>query len=219
MRDLRQRTATRSGRQPDDAASGAPSRSREWLIAAPTYRCPRAAAEADDDRISRALNRLESACAITAGVRARRTTRPSTTLTDGLRCRTDELGGTIETDLPVALGGDGAAPTPERAPASRTRQLPGDGLPAARGPSRRRLLLPIRVVVETDSAIAGMLDRDAVEPAGFMQIRYLVEIASDAPREQVGAIVDEADRLSPVLDVVSGANRPIRSLTITDGAG
>jgi len=170
-----------------------------------------------DVRISRALSRLESACASRPGF-GHACNASVTTLTGALRCRTDELGGTIETDLPAALGGDGAGPTPSmllRAALGSCLAM-GYRLRAAR---HGVVFRSIRVVVETDSAIAGMLDRDAVEPAGFIQTRYLVEISSDAPREQVAAIVDEADRLSPVLDVVRGVNRPIRTLTITDGVG
>jgi uncharacterized OsmC-like protein len=72
----------------------------------------------------------------------------------------------------------------------------------------------IRVIVETDSAIAGMLVTDANDPAGFTQIRVDVEIVSDAPRETVAAIIDESDRLSPVLDTVSRVNLVTRSLSI-----
>ena len=60
---------------------------------------------------------------------------------------------------------------------------------------------------------------DVAEPAGFTRIRYHVEIAADAPPEDIVALVDEADRLSPMLDAVSRANHPVRSLSIVEGPG
>lgn len=171
-------------------------------------------AEQDNDRIRRALVRMETACASRPGFG--QTHHSSvTTLTDGLHCRTQESGATMDTDLPTALGGTGAAPTPS----AMLRTALGSCLAMGyrlRSARHGVAFSTIRVIVETDSAIAGMLDPDAVEPAGFMCLRYLVEITSDASLEQVQAIVDEADRLSPVLDVVSRAHRAVRSLTVTE---
>jgi uncharacterized OsmC-like protein len=142
----------------------------------------------------------------------------ATTLVDGLRCRIEECGYTLEADLPAALGGTGTAPTPSalvRAAIGSCLAM-GYRLRAARHGVDVR---SIRVIVETDSVIAGMLSTEGTDAAGFGGIRYHVEITSDAPHEQVRAIVDEADRLSPVLDVVSRASRPIRSLAIVGRDG
>jgi hypothetical protein len=75
----------------------------------------------------------------------------------------------------------------------------------------------IRVEVETDSAIAGMLDPMSDAPPGFIELRYRVEIDSPAPAADIERLIDEGDRLSPVLDVVARANRVHRSLSITGG--
>ena len=166
----------------------------------------------DPARIREALVRLESAVASRPGF-GRATQSCATTLVDGLRCRSEECGHTVDADLPAALGGTGTAPTPStlvRAAIGSCLAM-GYRLRAAR---RGVDVRSIRVTVETDSVLAGMLDTDGTDAAGFAGIRYHVEITSDARYEQVLAIVDEADRLSPVLDVVGRANRPVRSLVI-----
>ena len=63
----------------------------------------------------------------------------------------------------------------------------------------------------TDVSIVDVSDRLAITDAFVL---------ASAPNErQVQAIVDEADRLSPVLDVVSRAHRAVRSLTVTERDG
>ena len=173
--------------------------------------------EGDCARIHDALVRLESALASRPGF-GHASQSCTTTLVEGLRCRSEECGGALETDLPACLGGTGTAPTPSmlvRAALGSCLAM-GYRLRAAR---RGLDVRSIRVVVETDSAIAGMLDTDEGEPAGFTNLRYHVEITSDMPPERVLAIVDEADRLSPILDVVSRLSRPVRSVSIIEGAG
>lgn len=171
----------------------------------------------DDDasRINGALVRLESAVASRPGF-GHATESSETTLVDGVRCRSEEHGFAVDCDLPAGLGGTGTGPSPSvlmRAALGSCLAM-GYLLRAAR---RGVAVQSIRVVVETDSAVAGMLSIDATEPAGFLAVRYHVEIGSDAPREDVVALVDEADRLSPMLDAVSRANHPVRSLSIVEG--
>lgn len=156
------------------------------------------------DHIAQQLERLEEALAQRPGF-GRSTATSTTTLVDGLRCVTHEGEHVIETDLVAALGGGDAGPSPSallRA-AIGTCLAMGYRLRAAR---RRVPIDSIRVVVETDSAVAGMLDLDAGVPPGFLGIRYRVEIDSSAAADEIERVVAEADRLSPVLDVVRRAN-------------
>jgi uncharacterized OsmC-like protein len=171
-----------------------------------------AADDCQGARIRVGLARLESAVAGRPGF-GRSSQSSTTTLVDGLRCRTEEHDWTVDTDLPAALGGDSTAPTPS----VLLRAALGSCLAMSyrlRAARHGVQFDSIRVVVETDSAIAGMLATDAVDPAGFAQIRARVEIVSDAPPETVVAIVDEADRLSPVLDTLSRVNVATRSLSV-----
>ena len=75
-------------------------------------------------------------------------------------------------------------------------------------------LTSVRVTVETDSELRGMLQCDAAAPPGFTEIRYRVEIESPARPSEVERIVDLADRLSPVLDTLTRTNQARRTLSI-----
>ena len=144
------------------------------------------------------------------------TSHSVTTLTDGLRCTSEEGSWRIEADLSDRLGGDGSAPTPSGAPArpalgscmAMTYRLRAPPSTASRSTS-------IRVTVETESAIAGMLLPDSNEPAGFRAVRFHVEVESPVPAAVVMRILDEGDRLSPVLDVFTTGVAVQRSVSIT----
>jgi len=141
------------------------------------------------------------------------TSHSVTTLTDRLRCTTEEGSWRIDADLSDRLGGNASAPTPSvllRA-ALGTCVAMGYQLRAAK---HGVTLTSIRVTVETDSAIAGMLLVDSHEPAGFRAVRYHVDVESPAPAADVMRVLDEGDRLSPVLDVFATAATVERSVSI-----
>ena len=75
-------------------------------------------------------------------------------------------------------------------------------------------LTSIRVLVETDSEIAGMLLCDTASPPGYTGIRYHVEIESRAADADVLRIIDEGDALSPLLDVFARVNAVQRTTSI-----
>jgi uncharacterized OsmC-like protein len=134
-----------------------------------------------------------------------------TTVVDGLRCETEEGPWRIETDLPPALGGDGSAPTPS----ALARAALGSCvammyvLRAARHGVR---LTSVTVEVEADSEIAGMLACGTPSPPGFREIRCHVDVESPADEASVRRILDEADSLSPMLDLF-GRENPVRRTT------
>lgn len=172
---------------------------------------------ADDLRIAAALTRLEAAVVRKPGF-GQATSTATVALVDGLHCCCTEGDWSIEADLPVGLGGSGAAPTPSvllRAALGSCLAM-GYRLRAAR---RAVPLRSIRVTVESDSAIDGMLRTSSAAPPGFTALRYHVELDTDAPFDDVVALVDEADRLSPILDALGRANTLHRSLAVVDGAG
>ena len=68
-------------------------------------------------------------------------------------------------------------------------------------------LTPVRVSVEADSELAGMLLCDAAAPPGYTEVRYHVEVESPDDPARVRAILDEGDRLSPLLDVFVASSR------------
>ena len=75
-------------------------------------------------------------------------------------------------------------------------------------------LTSCRVSVEADSELAGMLFEEASAPPGYTEVRYHVEIESPDDPERVMAILDEGDRLSPLLDVFARVNTMRRTTDI-----
>ncbi len=162
--------------------------------------------------IATALDRLESALGRRADF-GHSTNRSVTTLSAGLHCTTEEGQWAIDADLPQSLGGTGAAPTPGvlvRAALGSCLAM-GYRLRAAKHGIE---LHSIRVTVDADSEVAGMLLCDTDAPPGYTELRYHVEIDSPAAPADVMRIIDEGDRLSPMLDVVARATTMRRTTSI-----
>jgi uncharacterized OsmC-like protein len=140
-----------------------------------------------------------------------------TTLVDGLHCETEVGGWTIESDLGPAFGGEGAAPTPSILLSSALGACLAMGY-QLRAAEDGIELTSVRVTVETDSELCGMLRCDAAVPPGFTAIRYRVDLESPARASDIERIVDRADRLSPVLDALTRVNRVQRTVAINERA-
>jgi len=185
-------------------------------MACDTHEPEPAPGSAGDARVAAAVTRLEAAVERRPGF-GRATSTASITLIEGLRCCSEEGDWSIESDLSAGLGGSGSAPTPGvllRAALGSCLAM-GYRLRAAR---RGIPVRSIRVTVESDSDVDGMLRTTSTAPPGFTAIRCHVELDTDAPVADIEAMVDEADRLSPILDAVGRANQVHRSLSIVDGA-
>lgn len=164
------------------------------------------------DAIATAVERLEQAVMRRPGFGVT-THHAVTTSLDGLRCATREGAWTTLTDLPGALGGGGSAPTP----GALVRAALGSCMAMSyrlRAARHAVELRAVRVTVEADAAIAGMLLGDADAPPGFSEVRYHVEVESDAPPDVVRRVLDEGDRLSPLLDVLTRATAVRRTTSI-----
>jgi uncharacterized OsmC-like protein len=138
-----------------------------------------------------------------------------TTLVDPVRCTTDDGAWCVDTDLPEGLGGSSSAPTP----IALVRAALGSCMAMSYRLRAARHGVPvrsIRVTVETEGALAGMLDATSVEPPGFRSIRYHVDIESPAPHADVMRIIDEGDALSPVLDVLTTAMAVHRTVAVAN---
>ena len=165
-------------------------------------------------RISAALHRLSGTLARRADF-GRHTGSSVTTLVEGLRCETEASGWTIASDLRPAMGGEGSAPTPTVLLSSALGACLAIGY-QLRAAERGVDLSSVRVTVETDSELRGMMRCDPEVPPGFTEVRYHVELESRAPTSDVARIVDLADRLSPVLDALTRANRVRRTVSINE---
>jgi uncharacterized OsmC-like protein len=166
--------------------------------------------------IATAIDRLESVLDRRADF-GHSTSQSVTTLVDGLRCSTEEGSWTLESDLGETLGGTGSAPSP----GVLVRAALGSCLVMMyqlRAAKHGVELTSIRVLVETDSEIAGMLLRETASPPGYSEIRYQVDVESPAPRADVLRVIDEGDRLSPLLDVFMRTNSLQRTISIRPAA-
>jgi uncharacterized OsmC-like protein len=162
--------------------------------------------------IANAIDRLESVLGRKADF-GHSTNRSVTTIDQGLRCSTEEGSWILDSDLPQSLGGTGSAPSPGvllRAALGSCLAM-GYRLRAAKHGVE---LTSIRVLVEADSEIAGMLLCDTPSPAGYTEIRYHVDVESPAPQADVLRVLDEGDDLSPLLDVFTRSNAMQRTTSI-----
>jgi uncharacterized OsmC-like protein len=162
--------------------------------------------------IAPALARLHEAVTKRPGF-GHSTSTSVSTLVGRLRCSTTERSEHIESDLAPALGGDNAAPSPS----ALVRAALGACLAMGYRLRAAELgieLTDVRVTVETESELRGMLDPDACVPPGFTAIRYHVEIESPASEDKVERVVELGDRLSPVLDMLTRPHAVTRTVSI-----
>lgn len=148
----------------------------------------------------------------------RGTTRSTTTLISGLACVSEEGEWRLDSDVPEALGGQGSAPTS----GVYGRAALGSCLAVSyklRAETLGIEVTSVRVDIDADWDMAGMLFLESASPAGFTEVRYHVQIESPAPEADVRRVVDEADALCPFLDVYSRANVMERTLTISQTPG
>ncbi|MFT5202593.1 MAG: putative OsmC-like protein [Candidatus Aldehydirespiratoraceae bacterium] len=146
------------------------------------------------------------------------TNKSTTTLVSGLACVSEEGEWRLDTDMPAAMGGQGSAPTP----GVYGRAALGSCL--AMGYKLRSEALGIEVTsikidIDADSDMAGMLFLESANPPGYTEVRYHVQIESPAPASDIQRVVDEGDALSPYLDVFARAHAMKRTLTINQEAG
>jgi uncharacterized OsmC-like protein len=162
--------------------------------------------------VAAALARLRATAAQRPGF-GHALTSSTTTLVGPLRCVSHERHAVIDTDLAKALGGDASAPSPTTLVRSALGACLAMGY-RLRAAELGVELTDVRVVVETETELSGMLETDADAPPGFAALRYRVEIGSPAPEAEVERIVELGDRLSPVLDMLTRAHTVERTISI-----
>ena len=139
--------------------------------------------------------------------KARSIDRPATAvIEEGLRCRVEGPGGwSTGTDMPKALGGGAAAPTPGWL--SRAAQASCLATVIAMRAAQEGIALnTLEVVVHSESDSRGLLGMDDSVPAGPLTSRADVRIgAADVAPERLREIVRWADDHSPVSDAIGRA--------------
>ena len=162
--------------------------------------------------LSAALDRLENAVTKRPSVGIG-TERSISTITDGLRCTSEEGAFRFETDLPDSMGGDGSGPSP----GVLGRAALGSCLAMGYQMRAARLgidLTSLSVEVEADFDVVGMLSLDSTARPGYSEVRYHVRVESSAPEADILRVLDEGDVISPYRDVFSARTPMTRTVSI-----
>ena len=120
---------------------------------------------------------------------------------DGLRCRATGMSGeTVVTDMPKAVGGDGAAPSPGWL--ARAALATCDATRIALEAAHKGVTLDkLEVTVDGVSDDRGLFGMDDTVPAGSLSIRTRVKIGATGVSEEVlRQIVNQSVAHSPVAD-------------------
>lgn len=135
---------------------------------------------------------------------------------DGLTCEVKEGDWTLVADMPRNAGGNAAGPTP----GVFGRAALGSCLAVGYMMKAASMNIPINsleVEVQVDFDDGALFGVAAPEvPPGYLEVRYSVTIDSEAREELILAMLDEADRHSPYLDIFSRAQTCRRQVHITN---
>jgi len=127
-------------------------------------------------------------------------------LEDGLSCRVEGGDGwAVVTDMPAAIGGGGAAPSPAWLIRAALASCAATAI-AMRAAELEIVLTQLEVTAESETDMRGLLAvGNGVDP-GPAKVRLRVELAADAVGEQrLDELVRWADSHSPVGDCVRRA--------------
>ena len=121
------------------------------------------------------------------------------TMKDGLTAEVEEGEWKLTVDEPPKMGGDNRGPNPGilgRAALGSCLALGYTMFAARRGVP----ITSLSVEVHADYDARGILGSSDVPP-GYLEVRWVVEVESEAPESEVVSLLDEADEHSTFLDV------------------
>jgi len=133
-------------------------------------------------------------------------------ITNGLSCEIQEGDWKLKADMPASVGGNNAGPTP----GVYGRAAFGSCLAIGYMMKAASMNIPIHsleVEVHADYDDGAMFGTSDNKP-GYLQVKYVVTVESDAPEQSIIAMLDDADQHSPYLDVFSRAQDCRRELHI-----
>ncbi|WBY02844.1 OsmC family protein [Ramlibacter tataouinensis] len=127
-------------------------------------------------------------------------------LESGLRCRAQgPRGASLATDMPTAVGGESSAPTPGWLLRAALASCDATVI-AMRAAQLGIVLDKLEVTVDSESDNRGLLGLAESAPAGPLGVRVTVRLsAPGTPEEAVRALVDWAEKHSPVSDAMRRA--------------
>jgi len=143
------------------------------------------------------------------------TATSSTRIVDGYTCEIEEGRWKLTADLHPKSGGNGKGPDSGvlvRAAFGSCCAITYVQWAAVMGIQ----LSSVEVVVEVDYNHAGYYDVADVPP-GPLEVRYKVKIESDAPESEIIALLNKADRHSPLHDLFARPMRTVRTLELNSG--
>lgn len=125
---------------------------------------------------------------------------------EGLRClATGPEGAVLVSDMPAAVGGGGAAPSPGWLLRAALANCDATVI-AMRAAQEGVTLTTLEVTVDSESDDRGLLGIDDSIPAGPLSVRTRVRIgAARVAPDRLREIVQWAEAHSPVADIISRA--------------
>jgi uncharacterized OsmC-like protein len=133
-------------------------------------------------------------------------------ITNGLTCEVEEGNWKLVADMPESVGGNAAGPTP----GVYGRAALGSCLAIGYSLYAAKLNIPfskLEVEIQADYDDGALFGTSAAPP-GYIEIRYIVSIESDAGENEILHMLEEAEKHSPYLDVFTRAQHCIREIRI-----
>ena len=135
------------------------------------------------------------------------------TIKDGLTCEIREGNWVMIADMPEQVGGNAAGPTS----GVYGRAALGSCLAIGYMMRAAMMNIPIKnleVEVQSDYDDGALFGTTQDVPPGYLEVRYSVTVDSDAPKEKILKMLDEADLHSPYLDVFRRAQSCRREVNL-----
>jgi uncharacterized OsmC-like protein len=136
------------------------------------------------------------------------------TIKNGLTCEIHEANWTLTADMPEQAGGNAAGPTPGVFGRAALGSCLAIGY-MMRAAAKNIPVAGIEVEIQADYDDGALFGTSVDVPPGYLQIRYLVTIDSEAPEDTLMQLLDEADKHSPYLDVFKRSQTCLREVKIT----
>ena len=134
-------------------------------------------------------------------------------IVDGLRCEITEGKWTLHTDMPEGGGGEASAPTPGVFGRAALGSCLAIGY-AMKAAERNITLNSIEVEVQATYDDGPLFGTRNDIPPGYLQVKYIVRVESDAPEKEIIDLIDAADKCSPYLDIFSRAQDCVREVEV-----
>jgi uncharacterized OsmC-like protein len=158
------------------------------------------------DRIKQAFERKARLLAARDSL-GRGTAKTIARVTDGLTCEVEEGPWKLTCDVGEESGGNNRGPNP----GLYARAALGSCLAMSYATWAAKRDVPVNgveVEIQADYDARGHYGIGDVTP-GYLEVRYIVRVESDAPASDVLAMMDEADKNTAILDVF-GTAQPMR---------